>query len=778
MSSVKRWTAFEFIFAIAVLVFLLVLHEAIPFLTVPTLGQAVWMSGFSQSLANGPIYDLYAHNFGVPKPAAIAFGLSGALPASLLIRCGLQPADAYTGVVAFWLVVAFVSAFKIGRALGGTRLSSLLGGAVWLSMPILWAHAGYSMLSMGMALMSFYFLGAIRLFMLDPLAQKISVFSIVFYCIAAVISIFMDGYTFVMFAVGASALFIISFLMRKDIRSLLLKVALPVHLCSMAFAYLLFSGYIGRSSFEPQSLDFFRGWGLDLSFLVIPTTGILWLPDLLGLSVSRNESVYFGDYSVWTTTFALPIIITGLVSGWVVRRDCRLVVGVLLIALFGFYMALGPSLKINSTKPLSWQQSASLQHMALMPSSLALMPTGSALISEKLPGFNVMRASYRWAVLGVFALWLLVMICVTRKERTHRALCALLMLGIMICNLPDIAQKWQSGKDRRMLFQQIDDALIPEIDQDVKPGELVALLPWGNDFIAGYLAARANFYTFNIGGDKNLAAAQAQWPSGMLALEGEIGVKSIPRIINMLSTSSVDAVVLPYFNMLWSPHLWPCMSETSATLTPNLVAKYSQIPGFTCPSQRKRELSDVVSALRSNSYLAVKETDLFVTVRLRPEFRSPEGKGTIMGQALKNISYPLFLGAGLSNSSLVLADGWYPAEAQRVWSRAHAKLVLPTPGNCPGTQCFAVLKFNVFGAGAARPIKIEVKSVAGDQVWHQSLSLNSNDSHDLWVPLTNGLGSQFVELDVLNATSPHALAGAPDQRTLGIALERIDISSQ
>lgn len=506
----------------------------------------------------------------------------------------------------------------------------------------------------------------------------------------------------------------------------------------------------------------------------MPTTGILWLPDLLGFSVSRSDAVYFGDYSVWSTTFALPLLIAGLLSCWLVRRDCKLAWGILLITLLAYYMALGPSVKINSTKPVAWQQAESTQNTPIMAASYAVMPTGNAWLSDKLPGFNVMRASYRWAVLGVFGLWLLVMMAVARKEQSHRAFCMLLMLVIVIFNLPNVVQKWHSGKDRRVLFEQIDDALIPEVAQHVKPGERVAFVPWGNDFIAGYLAAKAKFYTLNIGGDKNLAAAQERWPSVMLALGGNLGVSSIPGIINMLSSNEADTVVLPYFNMLWAPHLWPCMDETSASLTPNQVARYSNIPGFTCPSQHRRELADVISALSRNPYLEVNETDLFATVRLREQYRSPEGKAKIIALGLEGVSYPLIFGKS-ARAPLVLTDGWYPVEPQLVWSRARAKLTLPTEGHCAVASCVAVLKFNVFGASPTRPLNIEIKSSEDGKLWQQSLSLTASEGHEVRIPISTTLAVQTIEFEVLNATSPHALVGALDGRTLGLALQQIDV---
>src|SRR5262245_56949831 len=115
-SQSRSWTDLERAFAILAVFSVLLFHGAFPFFMAPTLGQAVWSSGFAQSFAKGPLYSIYAHDFGLPMPAAIPFGLAGALPASWLIRLGLHPSDAYAGMAAVWLTLAFCSAYLFSRA--------------------------------------------------------------------------------------------------------------------------------------------------------------------------------------------------------------------------------------------------------------------------------------------------------------------------------------------------------------------------------------------------------------------------------------------------------------------------------------------------------------------------------------------------------------------------------------------------------------------------------------------------------------------------------------
>jgi len=220
-------------FTAAALAFVLIVQGAVPLLAVPTLGQAVWNGAFAQSFANQSIFDLYADNFGMPQPAAIAFGLATAWPAGLLIRLGLHPADAYSAMAALWFTLAFFSARHLARGFGAAPIAATLLAVLWLSLPVIWGHADFSMLSCGLALLPFYLLTARRL---SP--EKSS--SIIFYGAAAVLAVFMDGYSFMMFALAGAVL-----LVRRP-------VLLVIHGVVFAPATLLYTRYAGFGVERPR----------------------------------------------------------------------------------------------------------------------------------------------------------------------------------------------------------------------------------------------------------------------------------------------------------------------------------------------------------------------------------------------------------------------------------------------------------------------------------------------------------------------------------------------
>jgi hypothetical protein len=143
-------------------------------------------------------------------------------------------------------------------------------------------------------------------------------------------------------------------------------------------------------------------------------------------------------------------------------------------------------------------------------------------------------------------------------------------------------------------------------------------LPFGNDFFANYLASRIGFRTFNIGGDKNLSEAQAYWPEEVLTLGKELDVGKTSTAVGLLLNGTADVLVVPYFHMLWSAHLWPCVDETAAALPIRLQEEFRTIPGFICPLQRKAEVRHFIEMLGASSpYIEIVDDDLFSTIRLR-----------------------------------------------------------------------------------------------------------------------------------------------------------------
>jgi hypothetical protein len=586
------------------LILSIVVYGAFPFIGIPTLGQAIGTtSGFALSLVNQGWLSVYANNFGYPFPAARPFGLLGVLVDSFFLRIGMHPADAYAAMAVVFIVLAYWGAYALSRSMEVNRINAALLATAWVTAPVVWAHSSYSMLSLGLGLLPLYFLSAITLFTrkLEKQSAKIRVAGM--YFAACLVAVFMDGYSFMMFAVGSSLLAFWLLVRFSVLHRQLLFYSLPVHFAAFGFAYILYATYVGKSQFEPAPLDFFRSWGADITFYVLPSHGIHWLWDTLGLSIPRSSKEFFGDDSVWITTFSLPLIIVGFIGWWRSRKNNALATGLLIIAIVGFYMSLGPFLKINATRPP--EMIVAGEFTQAMPAELTIGPTGSGWISEKLPGFKSMRAAYRWSALGIFGLWGLTVLLLGRSKGPVSCWGTAVVLLLIVSNLPHMGRKWQLDRSYRSQFIQVDKDLMVDIDQIVGEGELVAFLPYRNDLLVNYLASRAGFRTYNIGGDKNLLEAKKHWPYTMQRFRMDlIDVDFVDRILMLLARKEANVVVLSYvafrpsIDVLGGAYEWPASAHYINDLQP------------------------VIQELSRTGFVDIETTNNFAAVRIKQEFSS------------------------------------------------------------------------------------------------------------------------------------------------------------
>lgn len=232
--------------------------------------------------------------------------------------------------------------------------------------------------------------------------------------------------------------------------------------------------------------------------------------------------------------------------------------------------------------------------------------------------------------------------------------------------------------------------------------------------------------------------------------------------VELLIDGTADVIVLPYFHMLLSAHIWPCLKE-------------SNIVGFLCPSERRAELQPVITAFRSTPYVDVAETDLFATVRLRPEFIGQANRLALLSSIVGNIHYPISIEPDFAEARYVLQDGWHGVEAHHVWSKSDSRLLLPVPKYCQTEKCEVKLTFWVFGASRERPVDIIFDSVEQGWEWSEKITAVSGEHIALNVPLVGATDFRSISISIPDATSPLNLIGSADGRILGIALQRIEL---
>jgi hypothetical protein len=736
---------------LAALGFSLFLQGAIPFVSLPTMAQAVWSMGFSQSFANDSLLTIHSNYFGYPTPSAMSLGLPLAYPAGLFIRAGLHAADAYTLMAAIWLSLAFCGAFLFARLLGLKTLFSVLAAVLWMSMPVIWAHAAYSAVSLGIALIPLYLFLACKLFVYPAASLRTRVVLFLAYAGTCIIALFMDGYSFMMFAVGASVIGVYALVRFKELRRYIGKTALLVHVVGFGIAVVLYVTYIGGSLYEEAPTDFFRGWGLDLSFLAIPTRGLQWFWDTLHLSIPRSDEQFFGDESVWITTFSLPLIIAGLVCWWRMKSRSKLSTVFLILAAIGLYMALGPSIKINSTKPGLMGPG--------MPVDLELVPTGNALLSMYLPGFNIMRAAYRWSALMVFSLWaLLVFQMSVLRSRRNELIMAAIVLFLVVSNLPHLQDTWETAVHNRNSFFDIDKDLVAPLDHDLKKGEIVAFLPYRNDFLINYIAPKLGIRTYNVGGDKNQSAAHRNWPETMRQSRmGKVDRGFAEIVLTLLAQREADAVVLPYIDTLTSifAYGWP----------PQAKYRDDQVP--------------VIADLQASGLVTVQEREYYTVVRIAPDFmdelESGELEQRIAKAALAKDMYPFEAADPTIAFLRALKSGWYNMEDNHVWSSGEAQLYLPIPDECNTNDYFVKIFLSAYAASADRAVEVTVETEVNSTPISRRYTFKNTNEQAIFVPVSYKNDYQLIDIKISKASSPRDLNGKDDSRVLGVSLTRIEL---
>ncbi|MGO4527067.1 hypothetical protein AB4097_19675 [Microvirga sp. 2MCAF35] len=630
--------------AILMLAMVFVVNGTIPGLLTPTTAQAFWTTGFAQSFINNG-FSIFAHNIGAPEPAAIAFGLAGALPTAAFLKLGLPAADAYAAAFALWLTVAFGGAYKLTRRLGGEPLAALISATLWCTAPVVWFHHSYSMLALGMALLPFYFYCSVRV-----LDNPTSLANFLLFQLACLVAAFMDGYTYMMFAVATGFALLFS-LMQDRIHKPLIPAAKLFSIgAGLLISYILYALFVGRSQFVPSPIDFFRGWGANLEFFFIATKRILLLPDLLGISDARTSQEYFGDSSVFKSSFSIVIILAAIYIAATAKNDRKTIALFGVIALFGFYMSLGPSVKLWVYRPEGLDQA--------MPKSYGLFSTGSAFLSEHFPGFKNMRASYRWVALGVFGCWAIVAVMLS-SARWSPMQKAIVLLAVAAFNIPSI--NIMLGYYGTRIEVMSRNAVVEELAPLVKKRETIAFLPFRNDFFVNYLASKLDIRTYNIGGDKNLAAAQESWPETMQRFsQDEIDPDFVSNVRALLENEDANAVVITYIDMLATAHGGPLKDVF------------------------KDELQSIAKQLDQDPRLFASYSDHFAVIRLNPGLKGM-GKASVARindprinrKAIKldrgtSISFE----AGGINPELMLHRGWSRLEGNGIWSTRDVSNVL------------------------------------------------------------------------------------------------------
>lgn len=374
--------------------------------------------------------------------------------------------------------------------------------------------------------------------------------------------LFLDGYGYVMTQVATGILTLPSLWRSpRGWRNLLPFVGLAV---VNVVAYLTHRQVVPTGSWDTSPIDLFRAMGADLLTFLVPTDETWWVwfaspvdPDVLWGDRTNSVGNYLG----------LGLLVLAVAGAWLARRERRAVVWTMvgLVAVAGL-LALGPSLKFGEVRGLLVPPIPYSSY--LMPEADAVLGLPTTWLYENVPGFAMMRATYRWVVLvrlGMLVLAALgVQALLARRRPAGRwavaVLCAVAVLEVS----PDVGGMTDLGRRNAATVRQFDADVLDPMRAAVPEGTRVVFAPGaigGNDYLANYLAPMMGVRAHNIGGDKALAEVRRTRPEAVTALLAAEPEDFVEAAVLVLHGGDADAIVVPYFDLRWSADRWPTSAQ-------------------------------------------------------------------------------------------------------------------------------------------------------------------------------------------------------------------------
>jgi hypothetical protein len=466
---------------------------------------------------------------------------------------GLGSYAGYLFAGALFDATALAGGYGLLRTLGTGRVVALIGALAYLLSPTVVGMGGFGGTFSGVALLPAYALLDLWLIRAFERGDRTVIAMVAAgYVAAKTCALFMDGYSFVFWALISAALWAWPVL-RPGVamRRRIVQAGTVVGASAVAVAsYWLYVPAVADAS----PMDVFRSMGLDLSTLVLPTHYV-WVFDLVGATSDHTTLWGDGTNSAYNYVGVVGLGLAGV--GLVMLRRRPQVVALAAAGAIAFGLSLGPSLKIDDVRGPAQTQPTSQSYM---------MPTGRATVDfpwyrvYRVPGVANMRATYRWSAVTRFALVVLAALAVDRLMRRTRwrmAAGALAVLALVETapNVPLLVSEHRDFYDSRGAMRA---SVVGDLQAATRPGESVFFLsPDGiyNDYLANFLVPTARLTSFNAGGDKNALLTRDAWPRPIAAV-------SRPQVdagdvVRALESGDVDVVIAPLFHLRWAAYSWP-----------------------------------------------------------------------------------------------------------------------------------------------------------------------------------------------------------------------------
>ncbi len=331
-------------------------------------------------------------------------------------------------------------------------------------------------------------------------------------------------------------------------------------------ALLIVKGIIPHGiSTMAASLDFIRGNSPDWLTLLLPPESV-YLSKVFSVRnhLMQQGRIFSGDGTMWNNYLGVPLFLAGIYTVFKQGKTNKVVMALSLVALITFLLALGPSLKINSTIP--YTETVTYDNY-LLSSEQVVFDFPWKHVYSVFP-LNVMRAVYRWLIIPKFIL-LLNLAYIMRGfilEKRH-CLAGFIGLLVFIDFLPKDISVSKGTQILSKMKQFNADVIEPLRGFKFDPEDRVVFVPAENDYLAPYIAAKVNFTTYNGGGDKALALAGRTFPISIKNLLNAKDPAEISRLILEVKEKQLaDYIILPFFSLRWESYYWPISNSKQADM--------------------------------------------------------------------------------------------------------------------------------------------------------------------------------------------------------------------
>jgi len=550
------------------------LNGVVPGRSLPSLGIFYTFSARAESLNHGGFLH-YPSHFGYPFGAPVAFGLPANYIQALWQKIpGINTADAYASMCCCFLLGSYFGCYKLLKSFQIQTPLCIIGTTTFLCSPFIIGHGGYAALMLAFSLLPTSILIDRRLLEIfsDPhSSHKQLVGWAIIFATSRIFFIFLDGYTFMIsnIFIGSHLLIGCTALARRKNWLSIFRYSICI-ITGICLAYAAYTTYMpSAKSYHVASSGFLRAQGVDLATLIWPFNQPSLLTEIFKLGPSATGWQFYGDGSNAFNNY-IGAGLLAAIFGLLAVRHIKQISPLLVAGSSCLILAMGPSIKFNSQRPVESQPATPSIKSYTMPASETLLNLHTEKIYKSIPGLKNMRSTYRWllgAKVVILALGIIGIGHLYKKKHPLFATICLLLLVTDGITAPH--NRLKIFENHYHNFERFDSEVVTPLRNSIKPGSLLLFVSTENDFLAGYIAAKLNCRTYNVGGDKNLIIAQQYWPGEVKTIREKRDLMESASALN--NKGELDYLIFPHFNLRWSSYSWPPSQAQTNMLRINAV---------------------------------------------------------------------------------------------------------------------------------------------------------------------------------------------------------------